>query len=302
MNSVKYLLIIAGLLAGCDRNPLPLPDPETYRSEIEAWHAKRLSNLKAPEGWLNLAGLYWLNEGLNSFGSDTSNTLVFPEKAPAFIGVLELKGDSVYLRETAVPVMVDSMPAANVRLKDDSFRDHDVMRLNSFAWFIIKRGDRYGIRLRDYDSPMIDSLTAIPCFETTDRWRIIAEFKPYAKPEKYMVQTVIGTEEENLVPGELTFRVHGKKLTLYPFDSADGLFIVFGDKTNGNETYPAGRFLYTAAPDDQNRVIIDFNKAYNPPCAFTPYATCPLPLPGNILPVAIEAGEKAVHLFSQNHN
>jgi hypothetical protein len=201
-----------------------------------------------------------------------------------------------------VPVRIDSLPAKNIKLKDDSSEKPDVMTLNSLAWFIIKRGDRYGIRLRDYTNPMIDSLSVIPCFEIKDQWRITADFKPYGVPEKYMVQTIIGTEEENLVPGELTFRIRGKKFMLYPFKSKDGFFIVFGDKTNGNETYPAGRFLYTAGPDDQNRVIIDFNKAYNPPCAFTPYATCPLPLRKNILPVAVEAGEKAVHLFSNNHN
>jgi uncharacterized protein (DUF1684 family) len=111
-----------------------------------------------------------------------------------------------------------------------------------------------------------------------------------------LVPTIIGVDEETLIPGELEFRIRGKKLILYPSQAEDGFFIVFGDQTNGNETYAAGRFLYTAAPDANNRVIIDFNKSYNPPCAFTPYATCPLPLRRNILPIRIEAGEKAVHL------
>jgi len=135
------------------------------------------------------------------------------------------------------------------------------MTLNSLAWFIIKRGNRYGIRLRDYENPMIDSLSVIPCFETNENWRIIASFNPYPTPAKVMVQTIIGTEEEDIIPGELTFRLNGKKYTLYPFDAGDEFFIVFGDQTNGYDSYPGGRFLYTAGPDAHNQVVIDFNKA-----------------------------------------
>jgi len=302
MNIVKFwLVIIAGtcLFTGCNQNRI---QPETYRTEIEAWRIKRISNLKARDGWLNLAGLYWLQDGLNTFGSDSSNSLVFPKQAPAFIGVLERNGDSIYLLSTSVPVLIGGIASAHVKLRNDASGSPDVMMVDSLAWFIIKRGDKYGVRLRDFNNPMIDSLTAIPCFETNDRWRIKAVFKPYSKPEKHQVQTIIGTEEDNIVPGELHFRVGGKKLILYPFVAEKGFFLVFGDATNGSGTYPAGRFLYTDAPDADNHVIIDFNKAYNPPCAFTPYATCPLPLRKNILPVAIEAGEKTVHLFSQLHH
>jgi uncharacterized protein len=301
-NIVKFWLVIIAvisLFAGCIRNPA---QTETYRTEIEAWRTKRIGNLKARDGWLNLAGLYWLQEGLNTFGSDSTNSLVFPKQAPAFIGVLERKGDSIRLLSTRVPVLIGGIPSAHVKLRNDASGSPDVMMVDSLIWFVIKRGDKYGIRLRDLDSPMIDSLTAITCFETNDRWRIKAVFKPYSKPEKHQVQTIIGTEEENIVPGELHFRAGGKNLILYPFVAEKGFFLVFGDATNGSETYPAGRFLYTDAPDADNNIIIDFNKAYNPPCAFTPYATCPLPLRKNILPVAIEAGEKTVHLFSQLHH
>jgi uncharacterized protein len=300
-NTIKlWLVIIAGthLLAGCNRNTT---QPETYREEIEAWKEKRISNLKARDGWLNLAGLYWLQEGMNTFGSDSSNNLVFPLQAPAFIGVFERKGDSIYLLSTTVPVLINGIPSAHLKIRSDASGSPDMMTVDSLAWFVIKRNDKYGVRLRDFNNPMIDSLTGIPCFETNDRWRITAAFKPYSKPEKHLVKTIIGTVEENLVPGELHFRVSGKKLTLYPFVAEHGFFLVFGDETNGSETYPAGRFLYTNAPDTNNQVIIDFNKAYNPPCAFTPYATCPLPLRKNILPIAIEAGEKTVHLFNQLH-
>jgi uncharacterized protein (DUF1684 family) len=293
----SYFIMLLFLICGsCHRNSVPPPDKEAYSVEIETWRANRLERLKSREGWLNLAGLYWMKEGMNTFGSDTSNTIVFPSKAPAFIGTIERSGDSVFLRSVSEPVLIDGLPAVDKKLKDDASGKPDVMMLNSMAWHIIKREKQYGIRLRDYTSPMIDSLTSIPYFEINEDLRIIAEFRPYGQPEKQLVPTIIGVDEETLIPGELEFRIRGNKLILYPSQAEDGFFIVFGDQTNGNETYAAGRFLYTAAPDANNRVIIDFNKSYNPPCAFTPYATCPLPLRRNILPVRIEAGEKAVHL------
>ncbi len=293
----SYFVVLLFLVCGgCHRNSVPTPEKEVYLAEMEAWHTQRLERLKSPEGWLNLAGLYWLQEGLNTFGSDTANTIVFPSKAPAFIGTIELRGDSVHLRSVFEPILIDGLPAICGKLNDDASGRPVIMALDSLAWHIIKREKHYGIRLRDYANPMIDSLISIPCFETNEHLRVMAEFRPYDKPEKQMVPTIIGVDEETLVPGELVFRIGGKKVILYPSQSEDGFFIVFGDQTNGHETYPAGRFLYTDAPDAENRVMIDFNKSYNPPCAFTPYATCPLPLRRNILPVRIEAGEKVVHL------
>jgi uncharacterized protein len=287
---ISLLIVFA---AGCSHQKV---NPEIYRAEIEKWHAERLINLKARNGWLNLAGLFWLQPGMNTFGSDSSNTLVFPSKAPLFIGTIELLGDSVYLRSAKHPVLIEGVPVSNMRLADDASGKPTQMKLYPYVWNIIKRGSRYGIRLRDLKSPLADSLRTIPHFETDEEYRIEAKYIPYDKPEKYMVQTVIGTEEENLVPGELHFRLAGKERVLYPFLEDKRLFLVFGDQSNGDETYPAGRFLYMEAPDEDNRVIVDFNKAYNPPCAFTPFATCPLPVRKNIIPVSIMAGEKVIHL------
>lgn len=296
---MKYLLplIILFIIPGCNRVSSPVTDVAAYRKEIDNWRDQRITDLKAPDGWLNLAGLYWLHDGSNSFGSDSSNDIVFPEHAPPMIGIFEQTESKVYLRSAMESVMINDMPAESTKLNDDMSGEPDIMTLNSLSWFIIRRADRFGIRLRDYDSPIIDSLHFIPVFETDEKWCVLADYKPYKEPEKAMVQTVIGTGEENLIPGELVFRIKGKKYTLYPFESEDGFFIVFGDSTNGFDTYPSGRFLDTDMPDSQNRVIIDFNKAYNPPCAFTPFATCPLPLRKNILPVKIDAGEKVVHLL-----
>jgi len=290
---IATVLMLVVLIA-CNRQPTI--DNDAYVKEMDQGHAERLSRLKDKNGWLALAGLYWLNEGLNTFGSDTSNTLVFPVHAPAFIGTLELRDSSVYLQETVQPVLIDSMPASHVKLVDDMSGKSTRMTTDRYAWNIIKRGNRFGVRLRDYESPLLDSLKSIPCFETNVQYRVVAEFKPFHVPEKQVVHTVIGMDMENTIPGVLIFRLNGKKHKLYPTASDGDWSLVFGDLTNGEETYDAGRYLGIDAPDEDNHVIIDFNKAYNPPCAFTPYATCELPHRSNILPLRVEAGEKAVHI------
>jgi uncharacterized protein (DUF1684 family) len=282
------------LFAGC-KKPFHIRQDDTgYKQEIEEWHQNRLKRLKAKNGWLNLAGLFWLKEGMNTIGSDSANTIVFPPKAPLSICNIELDSNRVYLRSTHVPVYCDSILINTMLLSDDQGGNPTIMTTGSFAWHIIKRGNRYAIRLRDYESPLSDSLKSLDYFHTSTDWVVLAKYRPFKAPKKLMVPTAIGTEEENMVPGELIFRINGRKMTLMPFASSNGFFIVFGDHTSGVETYPSGRFLYTEDPDKNNHVIIDFNKAYNPPCAFTPYATCPLPPRRNLLSVRIEAGEKYV--------
>jgi uncharacterized protein (DUF1684 family) len=281
-------------MASCKQQPSI--DHDAYIKEMDQWHSERLSRLKDKNGWLALAGLYWLQEGLNTFGSDSANKLVFPIYAPPFIGTLELTDSTLYLRETVLPVLIDSLPASHVKLVHDMGGKPTRMILGRYAWTIIKRGDRFGVRLRDFESPLPDSLHQIPYFETSEKYRVVAEFKPFNVPEKQVVHTVIGMDAENIIPGILVFRLNGKKYQLFPASEEGEWSIVFGDLTNGEETYDAGRFLDIDAPDEHNKVIIDFNKSYNPPCAFTPFATCKLPHRSNILPVRIEAGEKAVHL------
>jgi hypothetical protein len=292
--TVLVLLSLLLVMFSCKQQPSI--DHNAYLKEMDQWHAERLSRLKDKNGWLALAGLYWLKEGSNTFGSDSSNSLVFPKYAPPFIGTLELKDSTVYLQETVQPVMIDSAPASHRKLVDDMSGKPTRMILDRYSWNIIKRGDRFGVRLRDFESPILDSLKNVPIFETNELYRVVADFKPFDVPEKQLVHTVIGTEAENTIPGVLSFRLNGKKYKLYPAAYGGEWSIVFGDQTNGEETYDAGRFLDISTPDLHNKVIIDFNKAYNPPCAFTPYATCQLPHRSNILPVRIEAGEKAVHL------
>lgn len=278
------------------------PAFEEYLTSYNEWKNNRISSLKGPEGWLNLAGLFWLEERENRFGSDSSNNIIFPSVAPANIGVIILKEDRIrFIGNEAVNVIHEGELIHEMDLLTDVSGDPTVLTLDSLAWFIINRGDKYGIRLRDYNHPNIGKLDSIPCFPPDLAWKTTAIFEPFFQPITIKVPNVIGTVEESPVPGLLIFRIGEEELTLYPMGDPDHLFLVFGDETSGLETYGGGRFLTVDQPDEEGNYTIDFNRAYNPPCAFTPYATCPLPPKENILPIRITAGEKAVEGLGHHH-
>jgi uncharacterized protein (DUF1684 family) len=271
---------------------------ETYKQEIVSWREARIERLKSKTGWLNLAGLYWLDEGINTFGSDSSNSIIFPTKAESFYGSITKSGDSIILKSSPdVKLIVDGVNVTEKLLLNDSSGKQGYIESGTLAWHIIKRDERYGIRLRDYNHPRITKLDHIPCFETSIYWKIEADFIPYDSIRNIEVATVVGGTQINKCPGELVFRKGLKKYTLLPFSEGNEFFIIFADKTNGIETYGNGRFLYAAIPDSANKVILDFNKTYNPPCAFSPFASCPMPPRENFLDLKIEAGEKEVHLM-----
>jgi uncharacterized protein (DUF1684 family) len=300
--STRSIFIIttgAALLAiGCDSSHPVINDEAAYLQSIEAWQHTRLERLKGENGWLNLAGLYWLEEGENSFGSDPSNEIVFPEKAGAFCGSLTLEQGEVRLKasEDAGIICMDSMVSRMV-LNDDQSGNTTYLQQGDLVWYIIRRGDKYGIRLRDLKHPRIDELEQIPSYPVSTDYVVEATLLPFNEPKTMIVATPVeGFTESYQCPGTLHFRLNRKDLVLYPFTSGNGYFLVISDETTGVETYGAGRFM-VATPDSTGRIILDFNKAYNPPCAFSPFATCPMPPKENFLNVAIEAGEKSVHLF-----
>lgn len=268
-----------------------------YVKEISDWQQSRMERLKGKNGWLNLAGLFWLKEGENSFGSDSTNTIVFPPNAPAFLGSIVKTGDSISLIcNEGVEIRIDGLLTEKANLLSDDKGKPSLMESGSLAWFIIKRDGRFGIRLRDYEHPRIAKLNHIPAYPVSESWRIEADFVPYDSIRKIEIATVTGGTELNICEGQLIFKKGFQKYTLLPFSEGENLFIIFADKTNGIETYGNGRFLYASKPDANNKVIIDFNKAYNPPCAFSPFATCPMPPHENILNLKVIAGEKEVHL------
>ncbi len=265
-----------------------------YQQDIDAWHSHRIEQLKAPAGWLNLAGLYWLEEGKNSFGSGRQNKIVFPagtiaEKA----GVFELTGNTVKLFvEDNTAINVDGKAAKEaVIFNSDSARE-PMVSSGHLRWTIIRRGEKIGIRLRDLQSPLVTQFKDIDRYPVDTSWRLKAVLEPDAQPRKIAITNVLGQTNEQRTPGKLVFTIQNKQYTLDALEEDDELFIIFGDETSGKTTYPSGRFLAVKKPDSNGVTIIDFNRAYNPPCAFTSYATCPLPPRQNILPLAVTAGEK----------
>ncbi|MCF6268993.1 MAG: DUF1684 domain-containing protein [Melioribacteraceae bacterium] len=288
---MKITLLLIALFA-CKE----VPDSE-YVKSVKDFHNQRIERLKQPNGWLSLVGLYWLKEGENSFGFADSNDIVFPNKlASANLGVFELK-DSVVLAKITYgeKVYLHNIPVSYQIMHNDLSANTTILTHGSLSWHAIKRGARIGIRLKDSEAPLLKEFTDIDMFEIDAAWRVPAKFIEYESPKEVQTPTAIGTFEKSMVNGKLEFKINGELYSLEPSESESGYFFVFGDKTNGEETYGAGRFLYVEKPDSSEQLYIDFNKAYNPPCVFTKYATCPLPRKENYLDIKILAGEKNFH-------
>ncbi len=266
-------------------------DKSQYIKDIKAWHQDRVESLKSENGWLNLAGLFWLEEGENSFGSDASNQIVFPEKAPKKLGTLLLKDSKVsFVAEqgVAVSLLGPTVPAPYVFADGQS----TTMQYGSLRWFVIKRGPKVGIRLRDLESVELQHFKGVDTYPIDAKWKVTAKLEKATADKKIAIMDVLGQTTMQPSPGTLVFSIAGKEYRLDAVESEGELFILYADPTNQKETYGAGRFLYADLPNEQGTTILDFNKSINPPCAFTAFATCPLPPKQNRLPIAIRAGEK----------
>jgi uncharacterized protein (DUF1684 family) len=267
----------------------------SHLDDVERWRSGRLASLTGPDGWLTLVGLWWLEDGENPIGSDPSNRVVLPAgKSPPHLGSIEVAGGivSANLRPKA-GVTHEGEIVSSLHLRDDSHSTPTILRLGSLSFYVIKRLGDLAVRVKDSESPSRTGFLGIEHYPVDSRWRLRARFEASDPARHVNVQTVLGRQETYLMPGALAFELDGRAHRLDVFLEEDGadLFVVFGDLTNGDSTFGGGRYLYTRPPDDDGVVVIDFNKAYNPPCVFTSYATCPLPLPQNRLPVRIEAGE-----------
>ena len=269
-------------------------DP-AYVTEIEQWHANRIERLKGPSGWLNVAGLFWLENGISSFGSGIDNDIVFPstlgaEKAGFFVlengRVKQLVRDGVQITSAGSPVK------EMVVYNPDSSRQ-PVMESGPLQWFIIKRDSKYGVRLRDFNSLALTSFHGLERYPVDPSWKVIARWD--STPGRTIpITNILGQTTPQPAPGTLVFTLKGKEFRLDALDEGDPdeLFIIFGDDTNAKETYGAGRYLYVPRPNAVGEVPLDFNRSQNPPCAFTDFATCPLPPIQNVLSLGIMAGEK----------
>ena len=289
---IVSLISIAGLAASAFAAA-----EDSFQKTEQAWRDGRAKRLTSPNGWLTLVGLHWLEPGENVFGSDPDCAVPLPAgKAPKRAGVLVLESGVVRIKPAPdTGFMLDGKPVVAQALADDTMEKPDVVTRGDLSFVAIKRGDRVGIRVKDSQSPVLKNFKGLDYFPADPKWRVTASFAPYAAPKKVTIPTVLGTTESMEAPGLVTFTIDGKTLTLEPVveDPSDAkLFFIFKDQTSAKETYGAGRFLYADMPKD-GKVVVDFNQAYNPPCAFTPYATCPLPPTKNWLAIRVEAGEKA---------
>ena len=262
-----------------------------YGGAIEHWRQERESRLKADDGWLTVAGLFWLKAGLNSAGSAEGSSIQLP-RAAAHIGDFDFSGGkTTFHADPAVPVLINGKPAKTAALRSDTDGGGpDMVTAGDLTMFVIHRGQRYAIRLKDKDSEYRRSFTGLHWYPVREDYRIVARWVPYDTPHQIAVPNILGETENEPSPGYATFTMQGHEYRLDPVLEDKMLFFIFRDQTSGKETYGSGRFLY-ADLAKEGKVILDFNKAYNPPCAFTPFATCPLPPKQNRLPVRIEAGE-----------
>lgn len=289
------LCALAFVAASCSK-PKQSVDPNAYAREIDQWRAERTATLKGDDGWLTLVGLFWLKEGDNKFGSDAANDVVLPGgKAPRFAGSIKLTGGAAHLdAKPDAGITSQGKPVASLDLKTDDPGPPTVLDLGPLSFHVIKRGDRFALRVKDKENPARAEFQGNEYFPADPKWRVEARLEPYSPPKKIKIVNVLGMEEDDPSPGAVAFELNGQsyKLDALTEQGEPRLFIIFADRTSGKETYGAGRYLYADPPDSSGRTVIDFNKSYSPPCAFTRFATCPLPPEQNRLPFRVEAGEK----------
>ena len=277
-------LVFAAVIAGCGKQE-PKIDTNAHAQEIRDWQKNRDTRLRKEDSWLTLIGLHWLKDGEN---------VVTLTKANAPQVRLLRSGTSTVLHPDP-SMTIDGKPlAGDVSLLADADKDGPtIVQMASVRFNVIKRGERYGLRVKDAEAETRTHFKGLEYYPIDPKWRVTATFEAYHPPKKIPITDVTGMTSDNISPGSLVFEIDGKEYRLDPIleEGSDEYFIIFRDATSSDTTYPAGRYLYAPQARD-GKTVIDFNKAYNPPCAFTPYATCPLPPMQNRLPVRIEAGEK----------
>jgi len=265
-----------------------------YRHQLEAVRKARVDRLTAPNGWLSLVGLDWLKDGANKVGSAKDNDIVIAG-APAHLGAITLSGGKASIAlDASANATIDGAKKPSSELLDDSHEKPTTVAFGSANFYLVHRGDKFGLRIKDSEAPTRKHFVGIDYFDIDPSWRVEARWEAYNPPHEVEETNILGQIDKVIVPGAAVFERDGKTYRVEPVVETPGdteLFLVFADKTSGKETYGAARFVYTEAPKD-GKVIIDFNKAYNPPCAFTPYATCPLPTAQNRLGLRVTAGEK----------
>jgi uncharacterized protein (DUF1684 family) len=254
-----------------------------YQREIIQWRADHESKLKADDGWLTVVGLHWLSEGENRVGSDPNFEVPLPASTPKRVGTITLNKGKLHFKPAS------GIPLKEINLKTDVLPDYDKLTLGSVTFYVIERDNKFAVRVKDNDSDNRKTFKGLRWYAVDPSWKIKAKFTP--SPHTVNFDTAVGVHEQDESPGYVTFTRAGQQYRLEPTKEDDELFFVIRDQTSGKTTYAASRFLYSGLPKD-GFVELDFNKAENPPCVFTDYATCPLPPPQNRMKLAVTAGEQ----------
>ncbi|NRB46898.1 MAG: DUF1684 domain-containing protein [Saprospiraceae bacterium] len=292
LNLPLFAFLISFLcILGCESTPAETIDPD-YLTEVESWRKQRLENLTSPTGWLTLSGLFWLKEGDNYFGSAAENQLIFPGEYPDKMGRIVLEEDSVWIEiATDLPVTVEGETIGQIGLS--GLENPVILEYQSLSWFLLKRGGKYGVRLRDSLHEARAHFSTIDHYPVHPDGKVTARLVKSERPDTLLMKNVLDMEIPYPTEGRLVFEWEGQERSISVLDGgAEEYFLIFADETTGTETYPAGRYLYTPKVDQDGLTYIDFNTAYNPPCAFTEFATCLLPPPENRIAAAIRFGEK----------
>ncbi|MBM7125961.1 DUF1684 domain-containing protein [Dyella flava] len=292
------LILSTGVALVHAETPNPVATPDAYQQSIEQWRSQRVARLTAPDGWLSLIGLEWLQDGINKVGSAPDNDIVL-QAGPAHLGVVTLdKAGQVHIAlADGSGATVDGKPVHEATLIDDMHvsgsASPTTVAFGTASFYVIDREGRRALRVKDSTATTRQHFLGIDYFPIDPSWRIVADWVPFNPPHDLQMGSVIGTIDTVKVPGKAVFTRDGHTYELLPYQEEPGgeLFFVLADRTSGHETYGASRFLYAALPVN-GKVVLDFNQAYNPPCAFTSFATCPLAPPENRLDLRITAGEK----------
>lgn len=289
--TLTLFLIALLLLVGCGGEKTTAE----YIAEIDQWHTARIERLKSDTGWLTLVGLHHLKEGANSLGASADADVVLAGRAPYWLGTLAVTEEKIIFSvhpDATVEIFEAETEGrlSSITLATDKEGPPMVLAAGSLLFYVIDRDGKLFLRVKDRKSQALESFEGIDRYPVDVRWRVTAILE--AGPATIDVPNVLGHASASPSPGILVFEIEGQEYRLTPTgEPGQTMFLVFGDATNGQGTYPGGRFLAVEPAAADGTVIIDFNRAYNPPCVFTPFATCPLPAPENMLPVAIEAGE-----------
>jgi len=303
-HSLKAVLLALAMLAAS----AAYAQDAGWQQEITTWRAQHAVELQKPDGWLALAGLAWLEPGDNSFGAAKDNKIHLPSGGPAHMGVLHLDGETISLNPPVggfpAGFLIDGKPVQAQMLHTDPDHDKNNPRLTigTLNIYVIHRGDRFALRIKDAKSAALTGFHGLKWYAPNQGYRVTARWIPYAPQKTFTIATLIGTSYPAQVPGSAEFTLHGKTYRLDPIledPDVAKLFFVLRDTTSATKTYGACRFLYTGFPDHglgkPGELLLDFNHLENPPCAYTPYATCPLPPRQNRLPIPLPVGELRYH-------